>query len=170
MNVHDNTSLLDRLAEVLDREIEVLDLRCRQLDRLSPAIALRDEATLDTLLSQIEQTQQAHERIDADLREVRAELADALGLAEGELKLSSLLERLTGSRRSELAERRRKVIALSQDLQQKNFHSAVVLFECARLNRLLLSALFPADRTVRTYGQRGEDTWRCRAGSLDMEG
>lgn len=161
--------LTDELLAVLDAEVALLGKRCEQLDLLAEAVAQRDDATLETLLDEIEIAQKLQEQLDRKVHAVRAALANHYGVPVEQMRLSRLVRWLSGHRKGAVDYRRQQVLLLAEDLKQKNFEAAVVLSECARLNRMLLQCLFPKDQGVTTYGSDGSAVWRFGAGAVDAE-
>ena len=48
--------------------------------------------------------------------------------------------------------------------------TVMLLGECARINRMLLEAMFPHSEGVVTYGAGGAEPWQPDAGLVDAEG
>src|ERR1017187_6033584 len=59
--------LPERLLEALDRELELLAAKRTEMEQLLAALARRDDAALEKLLSRIEQGERDVERISSDL-------------------------------------------------------------------------------------------------------
>jgi len=157
------------LLTVLDEEIRLLDLRRSQLEALSVAIVERDDDRLEVQLDEIQQTAALQADVDVRLENVRRGLAGDLAMPPEQLKLHVLADLFEGRRRAEIESRRRRIIDLAERLQRQHMHTSVLLSECARVNRLLLDALFPQGKGVDTYGSDGQERWRPETGMIRAE-
>jgi flagellar biosynthesis/type III secretory pathway chaperone len=162
-------ALLAELTGVLDEQIGLLTSRREQMDRLSSAIVHRDDDAMEPLLEEMERTQGLQKSADERLATLRQSLASTAGCAVDHLRLSRLLQELRGPVRDAVAERRRRLVALSDELRQRHLRTVLLLAESARINRLLLETLFPASQPVTTYDAGGADQWRPDTGLVDTE-
>ena len=160
---------LGELLAALDEEIRLLDLRRSQLEALSVAIVARDDARMEALLQQTQATAQMQADVDERLERTRRALAVGLGCPPDEMKLQRLTEMLHGRERAELESRRRRIVELAQRLRQQHLQTSVLLSECARINRLLLEALFPQSKGVDTYSNGGQERWWPETGVVNAE-
>ena len=157
------------LLTVLDEEIQLLDLRRSQLEALSVAIVERDDTRLEVLLDEIQQTMTLQADVDLRLDGLRGALAGDLSLPVERVKLGALAQLLAGQQRAEIELRRRRIVEMAERLQQQHLQTSVLLSECARVNRLLLEALFPQSKGVDTYGQGGAQRWWPETGVVNAE-
>ncbi|MBS3734229.1 MAG: flagellar export chaperone FlgN [Phycisphaerae bacterium] len=157
------------LAAVLDEEIDLLAARRDQLARLTVAIPGGDERATERLLQQMERTQQAQAQTDNRLRAARNAMASALACDASQLRLSRLVDRLDGADRDRIERRRARIVALVEAVRREHIKAAMLLSECARINRELLESLFPASTPVTTYGAAGRESWRPHTGLVDTE-
>ncbi|MBL7133818.1 MAG: hypothetical protein ISS78_06950 [Phycisphaerae bacterium] len=162
-------ALIDELLKTLDQEIDLLDLRCVQLAALSRASIERDDETMESLLRDIETTQQRQDSTDRELNSIRRMLADLLALPRAEMRLAMLVEVLDGPQRTAVAGRRQAIVTLMEQLKRQHMDTALVVAESARINRMLLESLCPQSRQVTTYGVRGERSWRPESPLVDVE-
>ncbi|MHC4561714.1 MAG: flagellar export chaperone FlgN [Planctomycetota bacterium] len=162
-------ALLAEMVTLLDEEIRLMEQRLAQMDATRRAIVRRDDDALDTLLREAEDIQDAQTATDIKLRVVRQTLAEAFGCRMGDMKLSWLLERLSDQQRPQIEYRRQQIILLAEQLRQRHLETALLLSECARINRLVLESLFPETDNVQTYGTRGQTAWQMEAGLVDTE-
>ena len=162
-------SLIEQLLSLLDEDISVLNLRCSQLESLSQAILHRDDETLDDLLNEMEKAQQVQTITDVKLRAIRQAIANAVGRDVKELRLSRLIGELTAEQNLALDYRRQQIVLLTEKLRRQHLETAVVLSECARVNRMLLETLFPEGSTVTTYSTDGANPWRPDVGLVNAE-
>ena len=161
--------LVDELTALLDEEIELLELRCSQLGTLTSATLERNDDVLETVLREIEKTQQRQVATDLKLQALRDAFAEALGWSVEEMRLSQLADSLPPAQGSAVRYRRRQIVLLSDKLKRQHIETVVVVTECARVNRMLLESLFPKAGAVTTYGARGQRSARLDTGLVDVE-
>jgi len=162
-------SLLDELLGVLDAEAELLERKRRQLADLSDALVRRDDDATEGLLEQIELAGRQQESVDANLGALRRTLAGRFGCRADELRLSDLIERLPADRAAQVDTRRRRIVDLAESLRAQHLRTALLLMECARINRMMLESMLPRGDTVMTYGAGGANLWRSETGLVDSE-
>lgn len=160
---------VDELVKLLDEEIELLETRCAQLAKLSKAMSRRDDETMETLLDDIEKTQELQIRTDSRLHAARHALAESFGWSLEQTRLAKLIEELPDQFASEVDYRRKRIVLLSDQLKRRHMETVVVVTECARVNRLLLESLFPQTQSVTTYGTQGKSSWQLDVGLVDVE-
>mgnify|MGYP006280410803 CR=1 FL=1 len=163
------SGLVANLADVLDEEIALLTRRHGQLRELAGAIAARDDEPMERLLAEMEQLQQVQAATDRRLRHARRALAACFACDASELRLSRLIDRLSGEDRGRIEWRRRRIMVLVEDVRREHIRTAMLLTECARVNRELMETLFPASTPVTTYGTSGRESWRPHTGLVDTE-
>ena len=161
--------LVEELIRLLDEQIELLDVRCSQLAALSDATTRRDDEALEALLADIESAQQHQTGADTKLQALRNALANAAGWPVEQMRLALLIEHLPDQQSTAVDYRRQQIILLTDRLKRQHMETALILSECARVNRLLLEALFPETRSVTTYGAKGENSWGQDRGLVDVE-
>ena len=162
-------ALFDELLAVLDQEIDLLRRRDAQLAGMSAAICQRDEERLEALLEDLERSQQRQAAADENLKALLTSLGQAVHCPTEHLKLAALAAALPDQQRLALDCRRQEIILLTEKVCQKQLETMMVLSECARINRLLLSALFPDSEATMTYGVGGPEVWRPDTGLVDAE-
>lgn len=162
-------ALIDEMLPVLDEQIALLGQRRSQLEALAGAILDRDDGRMERLLEEIEQTMQVRHRADAKLRAVRNALADVFACRPEEMKLTMLIDALQGGPKQALEDRRRQIVALTDQLRQQHLQTCLFLLESSRINRMLLESLFPDSEPVVTYHTDGREHWRPDTGLVDAE-
>jgi hypothetical protein len=60
-------------------------------------------------------------------------------------------------------------VSLVRYVRQEHRRTSLLVAECARINRVLLGALFPREQSCITYGAGGTSTWKGSATLLDTE-
>jgi hypothetical protein len=160
---------LGELNVVLDGEIALLSLRRAQMKLLSEAVLDRDDTAVERILGEIDRTGQLQAQADEKLALLRGSLAEAFGCPSQQMRLSLLLGVLDGPDCQAVEQRRQRIAQLAGELQRQYLETAVVVFECARINRLLLECLYPPGGSVHTYGADGAGAWHTDAGLVDTE-
>ncbi len=159
----------EQLTEVLDEQIQHLDRRRVQLKTLADTIVERDDRALETLLEEVERALDKQAELDRQLDLVRTRIANALLQPPDGLTLGAIVESMAEPARSRLAGRRRQLIEAVDAFSRQHLHTSVLLMESARLNRLMLEAVFPDSRGVTTYDPAGQDAWRPDTHLVDAE-
>jgi len=161
--------MLQRLTESLDRQIDLLSRREAELDALRESIIANDNDRMERVLEEMARSRQCQAQADAQFQAARDELAGHLGWPAGKTRLERLLSMVGQSDRRLLAERRGQVIDLAERIRRKHRQTAVLLAECARINRMLIACLVGPDQRVTVYGQRGQQHWRGCGSLMDTE-
>ena len=168
-NTPNASALVAELLAVLDEQIALLELRRSQLESLSETILDRDDARMEVLLGEIEQTMRVQQAADLKLHAVRNALASAFACPPEEIRLGRLIARLEGDPRLALDYRRQRILRLTEQLRQQHLETCLFLMESSRINRMLLESLFPNSEPVITYGAGGQDQWRPPTPLVDAE-
>lgn len=161
--------MVEDLLALLGQEIRLLQKRHEQFCELYEVILKRNNERMETLLEEMTRLQQDQADLDGRLQAVRGVLARAIGAPEDAMRLGDLAHHLDPSRAQTLQSLRNQIIQLAEKLERKHLDTAVLLSECARVNRMLLEGLLPAPETVQTYGQKGNSPWSAGAGLVDAE-
>ncbi len=161
--------LAEELLTVLDQEIESLVLGHHQLKKLRDSILARDDSAMDTLLKKIAHAQQKQASTDARLESIRSSFAKLFDRNRDELKLTDLADLLPERLALAFKRRREQIITLVKKTRQQQLQTSLLLYESARVNRMLLSTIFPQTQPVVTYTQDGQDSWRNGPGLVDSE-
>ncbi len=162
-------SLIDELLGALDDQINVLELKCSQLAGLSRALVRRDNEATEAILEEMERAEEVQASADLRLVAVRGTFAEALGCEVEKLKLSRLVAELPPRWARATDHRRRRIVDLTGKLRREHLRTAMLLSECARINRMLLESLLPVGEAVVTYGVEGMNLWRAETGLMDTE-
>lgn len=163
-------ALVGELQSVLDEEIAILERKRQLLEELSSAMIERDEAAIEALLEHFDLAQQLQGTIDVKLSAVRAGLAEALGLpsqGQARARLTDLLRHLPITAGALLEVRRKQVQMLVESVRRQHMQTTMLLYESARLNRLMLEGMLRGSAGLTTYRPGGKDDWNGRGGLLD---
>ena len=161
--------MVHELLGLLDEEIRLLRLRADQFDELYEAILRRNDGRMESLLEEMTNAQHQQADVDTKLHSVRSLFAKALGRDADDMRLSVLIGRLDKKRSMDLEYKREQIILLAETLKRKHLRTAILLSECARVNRMLLEGLLPRAESVTTYGTGGAQPWRMGSGLVDTE-
>lgn len=156
---------VDRLVDALDRELAVLDRRERQTDELRQAIIQADDGRMESLLEQMGQIDQEQSLVDAEVGALRSAISAMIDPRGVTMKLSELARRLPADQSSAIEGRRERIVRKIGELRRLHVETAVMLAECARINRMLLDTMRRGGGTVATYDARGSHQ-RARTGGL----
>ena len=161
--------LVEPLLAALGEEVAALNLRRAQLGLLREAILRREDEAVGRLLEQLEQSQLFSTQLETRLSALRQAVAISVGLDRSKATLGQLIQRLDGPQAQALDQRRREIISLIKALQRQHLELAMLLRECARINRLMLQQLLGGGKEVTTYGSLGRQDWRDGHGLMDTE-
>jgi len=153
----------------LDEEISLLSLRQSHLERLRAAILEREDSAMEELLEEMSKVQQKQTGTDVRLERLCKSLGRLLGYNGEELQLGDLVQSLPDELGLAVGQRRRQILSLLERLRQQQLETSLLLYESSRINRLIISALFPQSEPVLTYDQTGQNLWRSGAGLIDSE-
>lgn len=161
--------LAGQLLEALDEEISLLVLRQSHLERLRAAILEREDSAMEKLLEEMAEVQQKQAGTDGRLERLCKSLGNLLGYDGEQLQLGDLAQRLAGELGTAVAQRRRQIINLLEKARKQQLETSLLLYESSRINRQILSTLFPQSEPVVTYDQEGQNLWRSGTGLIDSE-
>ena len=142
------------LCEILDEQAESIRQTLRRLDSLRGAVVQRNEKLLRELAEQVDAAGLYRE--ESDLRRVALcrRLGALLGCGADAVNVTAVCEILDSKGRSELEGRRRVVRELAERLRIERNGTELLLRECARMNRAILSEVIGQGRGL-TYTRRG---------------
>ena len=161
--------LAGQLLAVLDEEVSLLTLRQAQLERLRIAILGREDSAMEKLMEEMAEVQEKQAATDVRLEKLRKSLGSLLGYNGEELQLADLVESLPGELGAAVGQRRRQIVSLLEKAKKQQLETSLLLYESSRINRLILSTLFPQSEPVVTYDQEGQNLWRSGTGLIDSE-
>ena len=159
----------EQLLGALDRELELLAAKRIEMDQLLAALACRDDAALEKLLSRMEQEQQEQLRADREVERILADLAVQVGCPGERLRLSELARHLPPDLARALEDRRQALTGQLRQLSRKHLEMSMLLHECQKINRLLLDCLLRESRGPGTYSASGNLRHRDGGGVMSAE-
>jgi flagellar biosynthesis/type III secretory pathway chaperone len=160
--------IVEDLLNVLDNETKLLELKRSQLADLSEKLLRNDNEAVETLLEQIESTEELQVLMAHRLQKLRQTLAGAFGRPADGFKLAWLIDQLPHAQAMALTASRQRVSEKVIEFRKQHLETTIFLRECSRITGMMLDTLAPSSSTT-TYDAEGPDRWRAEAGLLDME-
>jgi hypothetical protein len=158
------------LVEVLDADIRHLKSMLSGLNTLRALLIRREDRALEHLLDDIRQQAQAHKMNEQKRQQLRRELAADLGCRAGDLTLTRLATGAGLDLRAALAQRQDRLRALAGQLKHEHTLTALLLRDCAQLNRSLLRAFFGScGRGGTMYSPTGAEKHGTAAALMSMK-
>jgi flagellar biosynthesis/type III secretory pathway chaperone len=161
--------LPERLLEALDRELELLAAKRAEMEQLLAALARRDDAALERLLSRMEQGEREQSQADRDVERISSDLAAEVGCPVERPRLSELAAYLPPDLARALEDRRQALTSHLRQLRRKHMEMSMLLHECQKINRLLLECLLRESSGPGTYSANGNMRHRDGGGVMRAE-
>ncbi len=83
--------------------------------------------------------------------------------------MTRLCEQLTGRDRQIVQEKQATLQRLTNDLGNERQGTELLLRECARFTRLLLSSMVGVKNQTRTYTAQGQEQWNVHCGLMNIK-
>jgi hypothetical protein len=144
-------SKVDELLACLDKDSQHIQQSLSQLNKLRSFVIKRDDSGLGKLLKIIQAESDINRNQELKREKIRKELANTLGYNAEELTLSALEENLSKQKKTQVIEKKTKLMSLIKELKKEYFSTALLLSECARFNNLLLKSIFDLGNTGAVY-------------------
>ena len=145
---------VDELLVVLDKDIEHLRQRLSQLNELRSMVIKRDDAALGRLLEKNRLEADTYIANELKRRNIRKELASAIGCDCDRMTLSRLEPELSTQKSAQVRQRKTELKALSERLTKEHVSTGLLLSEFTRFNSLVLRSVFGS-------GPEGTVTYNC---------
>ena len=142
---------VDELLVFLDRDIQHIQESLLKLNELRRLVIKRDDAALGKLLESIQAEADSYRNHELNRQPIRKELANALGCNVEQMTLSTLEASLPKGKKAQVTQRKAKLRSLIKELKKEHLSTALLLSECARLNKLLLKSIFDIGKTEVVY-------------------
>ena len=136
----------EELLGILRRDAEHLEWVTSKLNELRGFVIKRDEKGLAELLDEIQAEAQDYSINEQNRSRVCEEIAADLGGETKKLTLSVLVNSINEPMKTILAGTQAKLKISAQRLSREYILTATLLKDCARINRLLLKAIFEGGR------------------------
>jgi uncharacterized coiled-coil protein SlyX len=160
---------INDLLGVLERDVEHVGRTAMQLDELRGFVIKRDEQGLNRLLEEIRAEEQDYSANEQNRKVLREQLAGLLGCKTQELTLSVLETRVSEPQKTTIAESRKRLRALVENLQREYVSTVALLSDCSRINSLLLKIIFEQGRNgLVCYDSDGTPVRKSDAAFMSM--
>lgn len=147
---------VDELLAVLDEDIQHIQQSLSTLNELRSLVIKRDDAGLGKLLELIRGESDRNLRHELKRQSIRKELASALGCGLEQMTLSTLEASLPKGKKEQVTRKKAELTSLIKELKKEHLSTALLLSECARINRTLLKGVFNLGNTGTVcYGSNG---------------
>ena len=142
---------IDELLAVLDTDIRHIQQNLSYLNELRSYVIKRDDAALSKLLELIRGRSDSYQSNELKRQSVRKELAGALGWSLEQVTLTALVSGLSREKREQVTRKKEELSSLIKDLKKEHLSTALLLSECARINRMLLKEIFNLGNSGTVY-------------------
>lgn len=167
IKIEDN---VNELLAVLDRNIEQLQKSLSRLDELRSLVVKRDDDSLCKLLETIQCESNGCKADELKRQLLREELANSLECGAEQITLSRLEAELSGEKKAEITERKRKLQTLIEKLRRECLSTSMFLSDCARFNSLLLKSILRLGQTgTITYSREGSTERPSSAAFMNLQ-
>ncbi len=148
-----NTAL--KLIETLDRDIAHLNSTLGHLDKLRTFVIKRDDRSMDELLTIIRKEVDAYKCIEKQRHVLAQRLSKLLAIGNAQFNLTMLSEHLPCEISQQLEEKIESLSFFMTRLRKEHAATVTLIADCARLNSMLLNAIFGPARPTVGYGRSG---------------
>jgi hypothetical protein len=161
---------IDELLKGLDADAQHLQDSLSLLHELRALVIKRDEVALRRLLKTIQIRPKGIATGASQCESARERLAKLLGWEVGETTLSRIETVVSGKLRLDIAQRKARLMSLTESLRTEYSRTAMLLSECARFNRLLLDNILQSGRaTGVTYTPDGTTKQQSQTAFVNMQ-
>jgi hypothetical protein len=161
--------VIENLELFLDEQILQTERTLENLDELRAAVIRQDQGALEQLQNTIRLESRQKEQTLAQQRRLREQLSTLLGCPAEEITVSRVCDFLGSNESQTLQTRQRRLLTLIGKLKNEHQATELMLRECARFNRLLLSSLIGERNQTRTYTVQGKEQWNVHQGLMNMK-
>ncbi len=167
--VASKTQVPDKLIVFLDDQIANIKQTLHRLDRLRAAVVRRDEGSLEELMEEVRDEGQRKKQTDLRMRQLQINLSSVLRCSPDDVNMTRLCEQLTGQDRRIIQEKQVILQQLTRELGNERQGTELLLRECARFTRLLLSSMVGTKNQTRTYTAQGQEQWNVHCGLMNIK-
>ena len=167
--VASKTQIPDDLIVFLDDQIADIEQTLHRLDRLRAAVVRRDEGSLEELMVEVRDEGLRKKQTDFRMQQLQIKLSSVLRCSPEEVNMTRLCEQLTGQDRQIVQEKQATLQQLTRNLSNERQGTELLLRECARFTRLLLSSMVGVKNQTRTYTAQGQEQWNVHCGLMNIK-
>jgi hypothetical protein len=164
-----NKQLVDALITFLDEQTLQVERTLEDLDQLRAAVIRRDQNALENLQAHIRHANSQKENAQKEQQQLQTRLSGLLACSPSDVTVSRLCEYLDSQDRQAVQVRQRRLQSLVRTLKNEHQATELMLRECARFNRLLLSCLIGEKNQTRTYSDQGKEQWSVHQGLMNIK-
>lgn len=161
--------VLENLELFLDEQILQTERTLENLDELRAAVIRQDQGALEQLQNTIRLESRRKEQSQAQQGQLCEQLSTLLGCPAEKVTVSRTCDFLDSYESEAIQTRQRRLQALIRKLKNEHQATELMLRECARFNRLLLSSLIGERNQTRTYTVQGKEQWNVHQGLMNMK-
>lgn len=163
------TENVEQMLAVLEKDVRHLEQTAQHLSDLRGFVIKRNEQGLSQLLEQIKAQAERYRSIERNRQLIREQLSKQLGCDTSKLTLSVLKNVLDEPQRTVVDEKQGALRNLVRRLQSEYALTVSLLSDCARINMLLLKAVFERGRAEPVlYDSSGATTRQADAAFMNM--
>ena len=161
--------MIDELKAFLDNQQNQIEQTLKNLDALRSAVIRRDQEALEQLQAHIQLESRRKRQAETDHQRLRVRLSQWLECAAEEVTVSRLCESLPPEECQSIRQRQQSLQTVIRKLRNEHQATELMLRECARFNRVLLSRIIGTANQTRTYTVRGKEHWNVHQGLMNVK-
>lgn len=162
-------TIVEDLITFLDEQAFQVQQTLEDLDQLRAAVIRRDQNALENLQAHIQRAGSQKDKAHKDQQQLQTKLSGLLGCYAEDVTVSGICDYLDFQDRSEVQKRQRRLQALVRKLKNEHQATELMLRECTRFNRMLLSCLIGENNQTRTYSVQGKEKWDVHQGLMNVK-
>lgn len=167
--VASQTQVPDELIVFLDDQIADIKQTLDRLDRLRAAVLRRDEGSLEELMAEVQFETRRKKQTDLRMQQLQMKLSSVMNCLPAQVNMTRLCEQLAGEDRQMIQEKQAELQQLTRTLSNERQGTELLLRECARFSRLLLSSMVGVKNQTRTYTAQGREQWNVHCGLMNVK-
>lgn len=161
---------VQQLLAILEEDIRRSEKTLNWLDQLRGMVIKRDDAGLNSLLTEIQGQGRNYKNSDSQLHGLRREIARNLGCNFKQVTLTRLQGELSGQMLDEANKVKENLQNVCLKLRKEHAATVMLINECARFNKLLLQNILEICRTdTVTYDTKGLADRDGRAAFMNLQ-
>lgn len=161
--------MIEELNTYLDEQTTHVEQTLDRLDTLRASVIRRDEGALQELMKEVEYEQEFKDHSDRIQQHLRLKLSALLECSPQEVNISRLCEQLHEPERGIVRDKQHKLQRLVRRLQNEHISTEMLLRDCARFNRLLLTSILGKTNQTTTYNARGQQQWNVHCDLMNAK-
>ena len=139
--------LVDEMLDCLDIDIEHIQQNLSYLNELRTLVIKRDDTGLKQILDNIHAKSESYKEHELMRQTIRKKIADILGCNITQVTMSMLETKLEVTKRNLVKVKKEQLKSLVEIFKREYTGTIVLVSECARFNRLLITSIFNLGKT-----------------------